>query len=182
MVVKLTCKLLRLKQLQLIYQILENTVEQRHSPYYCASYFCGRRGDIILSQGFRSCSFCKMLITTAHERPPFFITLVVSTFLCKGSRDHAHTGWERGPHSPHWFNSIWQNPLGREEDGEREGERREWEKEGETCWKRGEGDASGASSSIHGYKVKAFGMLPPPFKEKIYTEKPPVHESGRMSH
>lgn len=48
----------------------------------------------------------------------FFYNLgFVSTFLCKGSRHctHIYAGWEWGPRGPLWFNSIWQNPLGRAE-------------------------------------------------------------------
>ena len=98
----------------------------------------------------------------------FFITLVVSTFLCKDSLDstqpqtHTHTQVGSGGRTAHADlilsdKTLWgvQRERGRWWEREREEER-------ETCWKRGEGDASGASSANYSYKVKAgaFGMPP----------------------
>lgn len=134
----------------------------------------GRCSDIIFGQGLRSCGYCEMIITTAHEWPLFFITLWLWAHFCVRAAEtpHTHTGWEWGPHGPHWFNSIWQNPLGRAE-GERKMER-EREKERETWWKRGERDASGASSANHGYKVKAgaFGIPPKASHAREWSQGP----------
>lgn len=104
----------------------------------------------------------------------FYNLVVVSTFLCKGSREstHTHTGWEWGPHGPHWFNSIWQNPLGRAE-GERKMERerekeRDMEKEG---WER---RFRGLFCQPRLWsESRSFQYTPP---------KPPMHESGREAH
>lgn len=109
----------------------------------------------------------------------FYNLVVVSTFLCKGSRDsaHTHTGWEWGPHGPYWFNSIWQNPLGRAE-GERKMER---EREGERERERERHGERGVRETLQGPLLPTTTMK---WKQElsVYPPKPPMHESGREAH
>ena len=112
----------------------------------------------------------------------FYNLVVVSTFLCKGSRDththtHTHTGWEWGPHGPRWFNSIWQNPLGRAE-GEKKMER-EREREGER--ERERHGERGVRETLQGPLLPTTAIK---WKQElsVYPPKPPMHESGREAH
>ena len=155
-------------------------MKKRPWRYYSICYFSGFPGRVMGWHHLRSGLQELWLLLNDNYHSSwgasiFYNLVVVSTFLCKGSRDstYTHTGLEWGPHGPHWFNSIWQNPLGRAE-GERKMER---EREGE----RERHGERGVRETLQGPLLPTIAIK---WKQEllVYPPKPPMHESGRKGH